>query len=305
MQPTYQTPDAKMPPEAPGTHQEPPSTKPAPFTARLFEAEHPTLRERRRRFWQVFTARDWLAIGSLLLVGTAGLQLLRDQVQQMRPAAQPIGEGLLLVLATLTGALLVYTILRRALLAQGALTDSLAALARQQLTESRDLLSAVRDWVAGAYAIGQQEGRADYAALLAIANAAQVRADALAEQLATRRLPTEIDTLAEQVATLQRSVAEGLAQAGDQDEMLADLHAQTEAIGAELARLRHARRELDATDRLILDLLSADPSTTDEELARHPQIQCDRTAVARRRNKLAADGYVVAQKRRGQRPAAR
>lgn len=296
----------KQPPEAPPDAAEAaPSTKSAPFTARLSLAEHPTLRERRRRFWAVFTARDWLAIGSLLLVGTAGLQLLRDQVQQMRPEAQLIGEGLLLALATLTGALLIYTILRRALLAQGALTDSLAALARQQLTESRDLLSAVRDWVAGAYAIGQQEGRADYAALLAIADAAQVRADALAEQLATRRLPTALDTLAEEVAALQRSVAEGLAQAGDHDQQLTEIAAQTDAIGAELARLRYARQQLDATDRQILDLLSADPALTDEEIGRRPGVMLERSQVTRRRNRLAAAGYAAAQKRQGQRPSAR
>ncbi len=299
------TQDQKQPPEGPPDAAEAaPSTEPAPFTAHLFMAERP-LRERPRRFWAVFTARDWLAIGSLLLVGTAGLQLLRDQVQQMRPAVQPIGEELLLALATLTGALLIYTILRRALLAQGDLTESLAALARQQLTESRDLLSAVRDWVAGAYAIGQQEGRTDYAALLAIADAAQVRADALAEQLATRRLPTEIDTLAEQVATLQRSVAEGLAQAGDHDAQLAEIAAQTDAIGAELARLRYARQQLDATDRQILDLLSADPALTDEEIGRRPGVALERSQVTRRRNRLAAAGYAAAQKRQGQRPGAR
>lgn len=300
MQPTYQTPDAKMPPDAPGAHQEPPSTAPAPFTARLFLAEH---LPRERRFWHL-TARDWGAVSGLLLVGTAGLYLLYDLLQQMRPATRPIGEGLLLALATITGALLTYTILRRALLDQGHLTDSLAALARQQLSASDDLISQMRALVVDAYAIGQQEGRSEIEALL---SAAEAHNATLAAQLATSRLPTALDTLDQQLAALQRSVAEGLAQAADHDQQLSEIAAQTASISTELDRLRTARRQqhLDATDRQILDLLSADPALTDEEIGRHPKVALERSQVTRRRNRLAAAGYTAAQKRQGQRPGAR
>lgn len=59
----------------------------------------------------------------------------------------------------------------------------------------------------------------------------------------------------------------------------------------------------DALDRLILQLLTEDPSSTDEEIGRHPGVHLERSQVARRRQRLAAAGYAVARKRQGQRPS--
>lgn len=61
----------------------------------------------------------------------------------------------------------------------------------------------------------------------------------------------------------------------------------------------------DALDRLILALLTEDPDSTDEEIGRHPSVSLERSQVTRRRQRLAAAGYVVARKRQGQRPSRR
>lgn len=301
----------KQPPEGPPDAAEAaPSTEPAPFTARLFLAEHPTLRERLSRRWWRLTISDWGAVALILALYVVGPHWLLRLAHRLPAPQQLLGESLTLTLAAIGGALLIYTVLRRALADTATINSQLLGLNRESIDTSRDLLSAVQGWVADAYAAGRQE------TLAAAATVAQSRIEELERALSAQpgsQLAVATAELRKQMTDLQATTARMQAdfnsRTGDIDELsdsFSDLRAQADAIAAEIQRLDLRRQLLlDATDRQILDLLSGDPALTDEEIGRHPRVALERSQVTRRRNRLAAAGYTAAQKRQGQRPGAR
>lgn len=170
-----------------------PPAAPAPTgaaQARLFLARRPTLRDRAQRR---LTGRDWLMLGLAVLICGVGAPLLLRLAHTLPPASQPLGEALALLLATIGGALTIYTTYRRALLMT-------LGINRELLDTSKDLLSAVRRWVDDAYHLGQAEGRADYVDLLRIADTTQTRVEELERQLAERQVP--LDAVDERILAL-------------------------------------------------------------------------------------------------------
>lgn len=304
----------KQPPESPTDAAETaPSTAPAPFTARLFLTERPTRRERwqRRRWWHL-TIGDWAIVAATLLLGGVGPHYLLRLAHDLPPTQQPLGESLATILATISGALVVYMLLRRALDDAVDVSGKLLHANREAIDTSRDLLSAVRGWVQEAYQIGQQEGRADYEDLLATADATQARVDELERQLADPRLADtarltylrgEIDRLQNSMANLNRQSEDLPAQMAELDRLIDAVHAEHEEIREQQERILQSRAKLDQMDEWILALLSKDPQPTDVQISKIVGLSASR--VLQRRTKLAAAGYQTAQKRQGQRPSGR
>lgn len=303
------TQDQKQPPDAILG----PAEAPTEERYRLFLAERPTLRERlqRRRWWRL-TLADWGAVLAIVVLsGIAPGQLLR-LARTWPPAQQPWGEALALALAAILGCLAGYTLLRRLISDLRQAVSGLSDLGLRATDMSRSLLDEVRGMV------DQQAAK-----WAATADTYQARIDALAQEITAQRSsqPGSIDLrgLSQRSAELQAAIAElvagGAARDGEIDKLVAehaDIRAQADALDAEIARLladqqRRAQRRLalDATDQQILDLLTADPGLTDEEIGRHPKVALERSQVTRRRNRLAAAGYAAAQKRQGQRPGTR
>jgi len=262
------------------------------------------------RRWLGLPATDWARLGLVLAGGALAPTWLLGQARQWPTPLQHLGTGLALALASLAGALLMYIILRRQISDLWLSTAALLEFGQRARALSQELVEAIRG--------AQRTDAADWADLSAATHAAEVRSEALAHELAEHRAgrPAErnLQAIAERVADLQRALAEiqssGQKTGGDLaalEAQGADLLARGDYLAAELASI-HAQitQRLpapgDALDRLILQLLAEDPSTTDDEIGRHPQVGLERSQVTRRRQRLAAAGYTVAQKRQGQRP---
>lgn len=309
----------KQPPEGPTDAAEAaPSTEPAPFTARLFLAEHPLRSRLRTTRWLGLPVGDWAAVAGLALLTAIATWLMLRLVQHLPAAQQLTGAWLIAVFTELCGALIMYTFLRRRLTELRRAGEQVLDLAQGAIGDSRTMLDEMRDLVADAHT--------DWAAF---DQRTQERIAELERELAARRMLVPI--AGPDLRALEKEVRELMAitdamqgtevgQIGHLEAQISEVRIQSDAIRAELDQLESERRrqltklselenarrqQLDATDRQILDLLSADPALTDEEIGRHPKVALERSQVTRRRNRLAAAGYAAAQKRQGQRPGAR
>ncbi len=263
-----------------------------------------------QRRWLGLPPTDWARLGLVLAGGALAPIWLLDQAPHWPTDLQHLGTGLALALATLAGALLIYIILRRRISDLWLSTAALLEFGQRALALSQGLVEAIQ--------ITRRTDATDWADLIATARAAEVRSEELARELAEHRAgrPAErnLQAIAERVADLQRAIEEIQSSGQSTGSDLAALAAQGSDL---LARADYLARELDAIhtqitqrqpapgdaiDQLILQLLAEDPSTTDDEIGRHPKVGLERSQVTRRRQRLAAAGYTVAQKRQGQRP---
>lgn len=267
-----------------------------------------TLRERLRTGrWLGLLARDWAVFASLLIASTAGTWLLLTLQHRMPASTQPIGLGLLLAWSLIMGALTVYVVLHRMISDLGLGNRSLIELSHASIGESRSLIDQARTMIERAYAIGQEDGRADWQALAERADAAEQRIDDLERQLAERRQPLPVDAAAlarlnADIERLRAAVSNVDRKADDLPVQSAKLDQRLDEIQAEINALRN-RVKPDPMDEWILNLLSRNPQPSDKQIAQIVGISASR--VLQRRTKLAAAGYPAAQKRQGQRPSSR
>lgn len=261
------------------------------------------------------TARDWAAVIGLVLAAALSLGVTISHWAQAGPAANPTLLLSIIIdaaLMALTGALLAYIAQRPRLETMRQTAEGLGGIAHEMI----GIYQEMRRLVEAAYHAGTSDGQAGYQEVLEELDESQARADELERLLAAHQagLPIgpDLSTLTKQVAELARMIAETQQMSGDlerdtdeAEQRIAELHAQATAVTEELAHLQARQMPLDAIDQQILALLTEDPSTTDDEISRHPKVKLDRSQVTRRRNRLAAAGYRAAQKRQGQRPRAR
>jgi hypothetical protein len=298
------THEAKTPPEAIVAAAAPPAEDVDPCFER-----RPTWRERLRSGrWLGLPASDWAGIGGLLVLTVGAIWMMLDLLRQVQPQTRTIGYWILALQSAIFGAIIAYNILRRQLADLRLHTAGLLTLSRRSLDDERTIIENMRALLEEAYTAGHQEG---HAAWVALADAAQTRNEELARALAEHRLPlpataAELRAMADEVASLRRSLTQLEAKYPELTAGIADINSQADALAAELARQGQRQHStLDSIDQRILTLLSAAPSLTDEAIGHDPAVFLERSQVTRRRSKLAAMGYTVAQKRQGQRPSPR